>query len=374
MLVPVTYSLFGAWSGMGLLSILITLILLNVVVIVHEFGHYLTARLFGVRVLEFSIGFGPVLAKAVHKGIQYSIRAVPVGGFVKMAGMEMALEGEPAPEAMNDRGSLRKQPLWKRITIILAGPVNNLILAGIVLGLTLAFIGDPVDSDKRPIIGYVTSKTPAYEAGLTAGDRIKSIGGQKIDTWNQMAGAIAKSKGRPLEIVFERRGRILRRTAKPMLDPSTNTYKLMISPVYIYKRQPLGQSIRIGFQRAYQFTGGIIYYLARAIRGKEKVGLMGPVGMVGEVNVSIQSGPWWVAMLLAQLNLFLFLFNLLPIPLPLLDGGWVVIYLIEAVRRKEFTDEQKAAAQFFGLLVIVALFLFVTYGDIMTRLRRFLNR
>lgn len=354
--------------------IILLLVILNILVVVHELGHYTMARLFGVRVLEFSVGFGPLLTKRVRRDTQYSLRAVPLGGFVKLAGMDMAIEGESPENRPDDPGSLRFQPAWKKALIIMAGPVFNLILAVLIFIVACVAVGMPSSVEKRAFIGFVEPKTPGYEAGLTAGDRVVSLDGRRIELWTDLAEGIRASQGKPITLKVIRSGRELTRTMTPFYDPATKGYRLGIAPKYYFKRLPLGQSIVTGTQFVYWSGVGLVQLLTDAVRGKARVPLSGPIGVVGALNQSVQAGPWWFLQLVVSINLFLALFNLLPIPLPLLDGGWVVIYLIEGIRRREFTADQKAAAQIFGLLILAAFFLFITYGDVLTGLRRFYNR
>lgn len=356
------------------MEIIRTLLILSLLVIVHELGHYLVARLFGVRVLEFSVGFGPLLAKTVRREIQYSLRAVPLGGFVKLAGMDTALEGEADHEAEIGPGSIRHQPAWKKSLIVLAGPVNNLIMAAVTFFIMFAAIGVPRDVDARSIIGNVEPKAPAYEAGISAGDRVVAVDGQPIHLWSELSTAIRASQGKPVILRVERAGRIMTRTVKPLYDPGYEVYVIGVIQRPVFQRLGLGDSLLFALRSVYGVSVDIVRMIGLTIKGKARISLSGPVGAIGAVEQSRRAGPWWLLFLLASINLFLGLFNMLPIPLPILDGGWVVIFLLEAIRRREFTDNQKAAAQVFGLVVLFAFFLFVTYGDVVTEIRRFLNR
>ena len=356
------------------MSILLTLVLLSLLVVVHELGHFLAARLFGVRVLEFSVGFGPLLAKAIRRGTQYSLRGIPLGGYCKLSGMDLVLEGEAAPEASKEPGSLRSLPAWKKAIIVLAGPVNNFLIAALIITIMLAAVGAPKGVDKRPIIGNVDPKSPGYEAGLSANDLVTALNGKPITLWTELVNGVRASKGEPVSFTILRQGHTFDRTMQPFYDPEYKVYRLGIYPRYIFARLSLGQSIKSGFTSIYWVSASIVQLIGKGLTGKARVPLSGPVGVVGAVDQSFKAGPWWILQLLASISLFLALFNLLPIPLPILDRGWVAIYLIEWLRGREFTGEQKAAAQFFGLIVMAAFFVFVTYGDVLTGFRRFLNR
>ncbi|MGE5529432.1 MAG: M50 family metallopeptidase [Patescibacteria group bacterium] len=359
---------------MSLLTGLLTLLLLSVLVIVHELGHFWAARLLGVRVLEFSVGIGPVLARTMRRGIQYSLRWIPLGGFVKLAGMESPIEGGSAAGETDDEGSLRYQPAWKKILIVLAGPVSNIIFAAFTFVVMFAAVGVPQKADPRAIIGNIEPKTPAYEAGLSPGDRIIAVNGRRVELWTELAERITASKGADITLTVRRGGRVFARRAKPFLDPRLGTYRLGIIPKYYFTRLGLKKSLVYGIKSVYYGSYAVVRLVVRAIKGQERMALSGPIGAFGAVDQSLKAGPGWVLDLMASIGLFLALFNLIPIPLPLLDGGWVAVYLCEAVRRREFTVEEKAAAQFFGLMVMAVFFIFITYADLRTTIRRFINR
>jgi len=362
---------------MSLLEIVLLLLFLDILVIVHEFGHFWVARFFGVRIEEFAIGFGPLVAKRVRGGIQYSLRAVPLGGFVKMAGMDIAVEGESGPETRSqaaDPGSLRNKPAWQKGLIVLAGPIHNLILGLFTMIVTFAAVGIPYDFDKRAIIGFVNPKTPAYEAGLTSGDLVVAIDGRPIELWEEMVDSVRASNGRSLTWTIERSGKRFQRRIKPFYDPQERVYRVGLDSRLLFKRLSLWESIRTSLSSTYYISIGLIKLLSSAVVGRARIQLSGPIGAAGALSQALKAGPFWVLQMVVSINIFLALFNLLPIPLPLLDGGWVVIFAIEKLRRREFTEEQKAKAQIIGLVLIAALFIFITQGDIISEIRHFINR
>lgn len=365
-----------------LIYVPLTLILLNLLVVVHEFGHFITARKAGVRTPEFSLGFGPLLAKTLHNGVQYSLRAIPLGGFVKIAGMDMALEGdsakeEPEAEEIPYKERFDSLKLWKKIGIIIAGPMNNLILAFLGFILMAIVIGVPVNVETaRTVIGTVELKSPAIEAGLQPGDQVLSINDKAVNKWEDLYKIINKSPGKSLKFVILRENKQYVRTIKPFLDPHYKVGRIGIGPPIIIKRVSLGKSITYGFKQGiYAFTA-VIDALGRMIVGKERLNGLGPVGMVSAVQQATKSGSggYFLFYLFTMFNLFLGFFNLLPIPLPLLDGGWVTILIIEKLRGKSFTGEQKAVAQMIGMGLMLVLFVLITYSDIASQVKQQLGR
>lgn len=357
---------------MSIPNILTMLFVLNVIVIAHEFGHYFWARRFGAKVFEFSIGFGPALAKFVRNDIQYSIRAIPLGGFVKIAGMDMALEGQQEGETpVAYEESFAGLSLLKKIIVIIAGSVNNLILGVLILIAVAAFVGLPYEATTdRAIIQIVLPKGPAYEAGLSPGDEIMAIDQKQIANWGEMVDIIHKSPNKSLLFTIRRGDRTFSRTIKPIYNSQAKVGLIGVHGTYNVKRQPMGQAIVFGFQRSWELLYGNTVGLMQIAIGKEKASFMGPIGMVGFVGQARESGMDYFLQTCAMISLFLGFFNLLPIPLPLLDGGWVVILLLERLRRKEFSPEQKSIAQMVGLGLILLLFVFVTYSDIGSEVRR----
>jgi regulator of sigma E protease len=358
---------------LSLATLPVFIVLIGLLVLVHELGHFFFARLFGVTVYEFSIGFGPVLTQKKRNDILYSLRAVPLGGFVKIAGMDIALEGET--EKKPGEYVFGELPLWKKTLVILAGPLNNLILAMLTFIFIAAALGLPfqLQSD-RALIGFVEPKSPAYEAGLSPGDEIIEINGETINRWEQITGIIHNSPRKKLTVKIKRDEAVFTREIIPIFDPALDAGRIGILPAYVVKKLPVLEAIRYGVSvTGYQIVA-IPVSLFNMLRGKERAQFLGPIGMVGVIDQALKSGLYLFFSLVASFNLFLGIFNLLPIPLPLLDGGWIVIIIVERLRGKEFTPEQKATAQMIGLLLVMAFYLSVIFGDITSILRRLLQK
>lgn len=353
-----------------------TLILLNFIVVIHELGHFWVARRNGIRTPEFSVGFGPLIAKTVHNGVQYSLRAVPLGGFVKIAGMAIALEGDETNEDQEipQKERFDSLSLIKKIAIIVAGPINNLLLAFATLILMPIFLGVPMDiQTDQAIIGFVDAKTPAYEAGLTTGDRIVSIDGNPIEKWEDLVNTVNRNPEKPLRFVIQRGDRTFERTIKPYRHPGTHKGLIGIQAPIVFEKLPLNEAVVYGVKQSFYSIVAVVEAVGRLIVGKERASGIGPIGMVGTIQQATNSGMFYLLSIFASFNLFLGFFNLLPIPLPLLDGGWVSILILERLRKKEFTPNQKSIAQMIGLGLMLALFVLITLGDITSEVRRFIN-
>ncbi len=349
-----------------------TLLLLSFVVVVHEFGHFITARMFGVKVYEFAIGFGPLIGKFNWKGVQYSARWILLGGFCKIAGMEMELEGGPEAEPVKPEESFNYLSLWKKITVIAAGPVFNLIMAMLLVFIMAAFVGLPSSiKSPAPIIEQATPGSPAFEGGLKPGDRIVAIDKNPVKEWQDIPKLVAKSGGKTLTITIERQNQVLEKKITPFYNPIEKRYLLGISPVPNYERTSIGEAVKISFVYTWNFIGQFIKSFGQIISLAFKGGVMGPIGMVTVIEQSSGLPLYHTFFLLIQISLFLFIFNMLPIPLPLLDGGWIVILLLEKLFGKEFSAEQKAAAQMVGLMAMLVLGVLVTYNDVLRFIRMY---
>ncbi len=347
------------------------LLLLSVLVVVHEYGHFAAARAFGVKVHEFSVGFGPLIGKFNWKGVQYSFRWILLGGFCKIAGMDIALEGsgekDPDPEH-----SFAGLSLWKKVVVIGAGPVFNLLLAVVLMFVIAAFVGVPSSGTNMPIIEQATPGTPAFEAGLQPGDRITAINGQPVKEWMDISRLIKESGAEESVFQIERQGKTIVKKITPMYNPVEKKYMLGIIGVTTeYKTVSVLEAAKYAVTYPWFFTKSMVMGVGMMIRGEIKGGGMGPIGMVAAMEQYTRLPIYHTLMFAVFISLSLFIFNMLPLPLPLLDGGWITILLLERLIRREFNAEQKAVAQFVGLMLIAFLFIVVTYGDILTTIRRF---
>lgn len=340
-------------------TLLAFIVVFGTIVFIHELGHFMVAKLAGVKVFEFSLGFGPqILHKRLGETV-YSLRLLPLGGFVKLAGMDEAEEAED-DISVDDPRSFNNKPLPWRMATIAAGPLMNFVLAILLFSVFYMTVVVP------PTIGLVAPDSAAEQGGVKAGDEIMAINGQAVNTTQEIVETIQQSAERPLVLTVKR---------------GSETVDLEVTPkgvegqgrlgvdIYDEKPQyPLGQSLIAGAQQTYRVTKELVVSLYRMITRQMPAELAGPIGIVQVVGQAANQGIVNLLLLAAVLNINLGLLNFLPVPV--LDGGWLVILGIEAIRRKPLAPEHRGIAQFIGLALLILLMVFATFKDI-TRLNIF---
>jgi len=356
------------------------LIVLSVLIFFHELGHFLAARRLGVKVLKFSLGFGPKVIGRTVGETEYLISALPLGGYVKLFGEEPDKEGEAgsgaAPLSPEDRArSFAHQPVWKRIMIVAAGPVFNMLLAYLIFSGSLS-IGVPMyvpEFDSlMPVIETVVEKSPAEAAGFKQGDRILSINDRKISTWVQMTEMIYGSAGKPLSIVVERDHQKLTLTVTPAEKTiETEEGKKTVGQIGIGK-SPHGAQIEAanpleafvkGFQATWQWTYLTVEGLVRLVQGKLSMDNIGGPILIGQMSGQAASqGVGGLLFLIAILSITLGVMNILPIPV--LDGGHLLFFVIEAVLGRPLSIRKREIAQQIGLAMLLLLMALAFYNDI----------
>jgi regulator of sigma E protease len=333
------------------LAILWAILVFGLLIFIHELGHFGVAKYFGIRVKEFAIGFGPVLGSVQRGETRYSLRAIPLGGFVLMGGMEEGEEDDP-------RGYLRK-PVYARFLTILAGPVMNFLLATVIfIGFFAAVPSYPTNTlDQVPeSCGSVTC--PAYTAGLRPGDRITAINGAPVSGWDDLLRLISTSAGNPLQVQFERAATT--QTVKVQPLQIEGAWKVGIAPSY--KRLPVGTAIVTGSRLTVERSAMILTELGRVVTGKTKPELQGPIGITVLIADQAQRGLPNLLDLMAMLSINLGLFNLLPIPA--LDGSRLVFLALEAVRGRRVDPRRESMVHLVGFLLLLGLMVVTAYGDI----------
>ena len=330
---------------------------LGLMVLLHEWGHFVVARLFGVRVDVFSIGFGPRLWGFRRGPTDYRISALPLGGYVRMAGDNPVEERTGAPYEFLSR------PRWQRFLIAIAGPATNILLTFLILWGIYLFVGTLPSR-----IGEVEAGLPAAKAGIQAGDLVVSMDGKPIDTWGALVDQIRNSDGHPIQFVIQRDGKNLPIPVAPQqLKDSDGQTAWMVG----FSRPPAKYQ-RHGLLTAAQDAAGETVYETRQIgsvlvglfNGKVSVhDLAGPVGIVQLSGEAAKSGPMTLLELTAAISLNLGLLNLLPIPI--LDGGHVLMLAIEGLLRRELSLTFKERFVQVGLVFLLSVFAFVMYSDIL---------
>jgi len=430
-------------------------LVLGVLILVHEWGHFIVARMCGVRVDVFSIGFGPRLFGIKRGATDYRVSAFPLGGYVRMAGQDPSEIDSAADAAMPTGASdeLMSKTRWQRALISVAGPAVNLIFPIILLTAFFALVGIPysayldkpvvvtaapannpptpdalqpgdvvlsIDGAKTPtwedawvalsrsktneklrldvenqgkvrgvemmprhtvgadspigyvplapIVDYVESGKPAKKADIRQGDTIVSVDGKRIEVWGQFLERIRASQGKTMELEILRDGQVFRKTVTPVLgrnEAGDPTYQIGASPddVVAYKHV----SVSVGFLASSRQTIGIaetvLGVVGKLFSGKVSVrNLHSVVEISRAAGNAVQHGPVWVVLLMAGMSINLGILNLLPIPI--LDGGNILLLTLEGIRRKDFSMQFKERFVQVGLVFLLVLFVYVMYNDV----------
>jgi regulator of sigma E protease len=348
--------------------------MLSVLIILHELGHFVLARRNGVRVNEFAVGFGPKIASwtSPASGTQYSLRALPIGGFCAMEGEDNKVSEAEAQREFR-AGSQRadcnfqaKSP-WSRLAIILAGPIANFVLCYLILLVAALAFGIASDKSNQPVVGEVLPGSPAFVAGLRPGDRILAIDNVPITNGKSLVDRIHAALGKRLDLVYQRNGVHNEVYVQPRPCPppvGRNSGCIGFSPVPAFER--------VGILRAFSESGSEFVAIAR--QTFDGVGLLvtqftkyapqiaGPIGM-GQVAATVQDWGWGPYFsLAATISFALGLFNLLPIPA--LDGGRAAFIIAELIRGRPVDPEKEAMVHIAGFAALMALIMLVAFHDI----------
>jgi len=349
-----------------MITVLATVIVLGVLVFVHELGHFLMAKLFGVRVDAFSLGFPP---KLLHKKIgdtDYRLSVVPLGGYVKLFGENPKDEVPPELQPV----SFSHHPLWHRFLIVLAGPAFNLFFAALALTLVFAFSGIPYLTTE---IGGVKEGSPGAHAGLQKGDRILSVGGQAVSRWDDLSLKIRQSGEQPLTLSVRRGDRDFQVQVTPQLMETSDIFGGKVSAEIIgissgdtpavEQVGPI-QALRFGVVYTGRLTWLTLESLYKlVVREVPLKSLGGPILIAQMAGKQAEMGVTYLVQFMAALSINLFLINLLPIPI--LDGGHLFFFSLEAIIGKPLPLKHREMAQGFGLMLILALMILVFYQDIL---------
>lgn len=348
------------------LAVIWTIIILGLLIFVHEWGHFLMARFCGVSVKTFSLGFGPKVISKRWGETEYVISAFPLGGYVKLLG-ESPLEFIPEPDK---RRAFSYQSVWKRSLIVLGGPLFNLLFALFIFILIFAFAGKPI---MLPQIGNVQQNSPAAQAGLKKGDIILAIDGQNISSWEQLALEIKKHGQRPIRLRIKRKNEILELTVKPQIQEIQTLLGDKIKKpiigitaagtIKIEKVSPFRALIE-GTEQTWMTIKLTLITLKNLILGKLSFRmLVGPIGIVQLTTQEAKAGVAALFSFAALISINLGIINLFP--LPVLDGGYLFMYAIEAIRRRPFSAKTIEITQKMGIIILVLLMILVMYNDIL---------
>jgi len=346
-------------------NIISFVVVLGVLIFVHELGHFLLAKLMGVGVEKFSLGFGPRIVSRKIGMTEYMISAIPLGGYVKMVG--------EAPDEEMDSSllplSFSHKSLHKRSLIVLAGPVFNLLLSVAIFFVFFQVSGLPI---VKPEVGEIQQGMPAHESGILTGDRIISIDGKPVTRWDELATLIKQSRGRPLGVEILRDKNALFVEVVPKLVSSQNLFgeqveKYVIgitaSGAFTIRRLNPFESAAEGVLQTWQIAKVTVLAIVKIFTGTISAKTLGGPIMIAQLaGQQAKAGIINLIFFIALLSVNLGIINLLPIPV--LDGGHLLFFLIEAISRRPVNIKMREVAQQVGIFVLILIMVYVFYNDI----------
>jgi regulator of sigma E protease len=346
-------------------TLLSFVVVLGVLIFFHEFGHFLIARLFGVGVEKFSLGFGPRLIGKKIGRTDYRISAIPLGGYVKMVGEEPDAEVEPEDIPF----SFTHKPVAKRMCIVAAGPLFNILLAVIIFFVIFLVSGTMI---LKPSVGTVREGSPALAAGIEAGDLITSIDSVPVSSWDDMTRIIGDSKGKTLKITVLRSDSEKVFHITPQLVPAKNIFGEDIERFIIgisasgdafTKDLNPFQALSESLVQTYKITELMVIIIGKLVTGDISTDTIGgPIMIAKMAGDQARSGIENLIFFIALISVNLAIINLLPIPI--LDGGHLLFFSIEAVKGNPVSLKVREVAQQIGLFIILLLVVLVFYNDI----------
>uniref|UniRef100_A0A7C3UW12 Zinc metalloprotease n=1 Tax=Desulfobacca acetoxidans TaxID=60893 RepID=A0A7C3UW12_9BACT len=347
-------------------TILATLVVLGVLVFVHEFGHFLVAKLLGVRVEIFSLGFPPKLVAKKLGETDYRISVVPLGGYVKLLGEN---PNDEVPPELIPR-SFQHRPLWHRALIVLAGPAFNFIFAFLALALLFAISGLPYVPTE---VSRIIPDSPAARAGLKPGDLIVAVNGTPVKRWEDLSHQIRQHGGQTLTLSVKRGDQTLDFKVTPEKRESENLFgqKVQAYQIGVASSERLaieelgpGRAVEEGMSYTLRIAALTLQSIYKLITREISVDTLGGPIMIAQVaGKQAEMGFSHLIHFMAVLSVNLTLLNLLPVPV--LDGGHMVFLILEAVRGKPLALKHREMAQAVGMMLILTLMLLVFYHDIM---------
>lgn len=323
----------------------IALLVFGMLVFFHEFGHFLVAKLTGIKVIEFSIGFGPKLFRFKSHETSYSVRLLPLGGFVSMEGEE---------EESYDPRSFSNKPVLTRMGVIIAGPIMNFLLAILLISIISFFAGTATTKVS------VVPDEPADLAGIKDGDIIYSVEGNKVNVWEEVVSIISQKPDENINVKVLRNSDIVSYNIKTDVEQKTNRGVIGIKAVVV--KHSLRQSIKTGLNTTFWVIKMILVGLLQMLKGQAEADVVGPVGIVHIVGEAAKVGIFNVLYLAAIISINLGLFNLFPIPA--LDGSKIVFLGIELLKGKPLDPDKEGLIHFIGFALLMILMVFIIIKDV----------
>jgi len=349
-----------------LLTLLAFIFVLGIAILFHEFGHFITAKLSGIKVFRFSLGFGPRIAGIFWKGTEYVICLFPFGGYVKMAGetpqKEKTINNELSQqeEEVPDSQRYDRKSILTRIRVVVNGPIMNIILAVLLLVIVFYFSGTTRVTNT---ISEVAENTPAAEAEIKSGDRIIAINAVNIDNAEEISEMINQNRDQVIFLSLMRDNEVIEIRLVPEYNDEYQRAMIGITLEVNKEKLTFFQSVN----KSIGMTGEILLLIAKGFlemfTGNMPVELAGPLGIAQMAGEAAQIGFLNLLFFTAVINIFLGVINLFPIPI--LDGGQIVLLAIEKIRGKPLEPEHVNFLYFIGIALVVMIFLIATYQDIL---------
>ena len=376
-------------------TIVAAIFVFGLLVLVHELGHFMVAKLTGMRVDEFAIGFGPKLWSRKYGETLYAIRAVPLGGFNRIAGMDYEIierMGNEAEEKADDGGresgwrryipsvnrenvvmvpddegagerAYFRRPIWARMLMVLAGSFMNFILPLFIFFGIFYFSGVATPSPE-PVIGAVMAEKPAAMAGLRQGDRILTIDGSEVTKWEDISRSIQGAEGKPFKLTYQRDGEVRSTTLIPEEEPDSKRVIIGITSSADIHQPGILEAAGLAAHKVFFVLMAMVGALIQLMLGSVGAeALSGPVGIVQMTGEVANQGILPLLNFAAFLSLNLGLINLLPVPA--LDGGHFVMLVLEGLRGKPLGPKAMYYIQAAGVTLLVSLMIFTTFNDLM---------
>lgn len=335
---------------MSLINIIGALIAFSVLVIVHEFGHFTMAKLNGVKVEEFSIGMGPKLFGIKKGETEYALKLLPIGGYVKML-------GEDGEDTSDERAFTNKTSAQK-LSIVAAGPFMNLVLAIVLFAVVGSFRGYLV-----PVASEVIKGSPAQVMGIQKGDKIVKVNDKKIVTWEDFVTQIYTNKDKNMDLTYIRDNESKTVNITPIKDPKDNRYMIGIYPSFV-KNPGFKNIVAYGFTQTTSIIRQTGMFFKMLFSGGASANDFG--GPITIIRVSAKAAEAGIVSLMsfgAYLSVQLAIFNI--IPFPALDGGWIVLFLLEIITRKKVDKNKVGIINYIGFAVLMSLMILVIIKDIL---------
>lgn len=338
---------------------------LALLMVVHEGGHYLAARRYGMRVVKFSIGFGPRIWHRQPKGspTTFQVALIPFLAYVQIAGMNPYEDNDP-----NDKGSYANASIWARVVTIAGGPLANYLFASILFFFALVVGVTTADEASMKVVP--SAGGPAAVAGMVDNDKVVSVNGAAVKDWTQLQKAVSSHAGESIDIEVERDGNPMHVSVPVQPKGAKDGGRILIRPIRRIEKLGPRQAAVQAVTRPPLIVVGAVVGTVEAIGHlihRQNVDAMGPVGITKDIAAAAKDGPGDYLFMLAVLSAYLGGFNLLPIPA--LDGGRLVFLAAEAASRRKLNRRFEAGVHAVFLLMMLALIAVVTYADFMPKSR-----